>query len=118
MKKYLLNKTLTYLLKDYLNLITTDDFLQIKQHKLQTKIKKVVYRDNQPLSEKEQGFIKSEARILKRSDLYKMLTNELKIKAQNNLFNRSTSIDDMIAGKAMLYSIKLIEDKVTELENL
>lgn len=118
MKKYLLNKVITYLLKDYLRIITTDDFLQVRVHKSQTKVTKVLYSKGKPLSEKEQGHFRRDAKILNQSDLYRMLTNELKIKAQNTLFNKSTSMDDMIASKAILYTTKLIEDKVNELENL
>lgn len=119
MKKYILNKFLTYFLKNYICIITEDDFLQIKTLKISpSKAKEVLHRQGKPLSESRQKNFKTDAKILKQSDLYNMLMNELRVKAENDILNKSKTMDDVIIGKAILYIVKLIQDKVERISDL
>lgn len=61
------------------------------------------------LTAMEVGSLKSEAEFLVKTRLWSILTNSLKDQAMKVMFERSTTFDDMRAGKMMLYNLNVQE---------
>ena len=59
--------------------------------------------------------LRNEAQMLKKMQLWKIITETLKNTARLKMFERSESFDDMKYGKSMLYSCDVMEQIVDKL---
>ena len=48
-------------------------------------------------------------------EVWNVMLNQVKIAARRKMYEKSTSYNDMYFGKAMLYNIDVIEEKVRKL---
>lgn len=65
-----------------------------------------------PLLPEMRNVLISEAQILIKSKLFEILNNDLKDLANSIMFTRSKDIDDMIAGKLLLYLTDVVGTRV------
>lgn len=70
------------------------------------------------LSKEELAGCVSMAKTLERSQLWDMLLKDMKQVAARKAFNESTSFDDMLGAKYMLYTLDILEKKVSKLSKL
>jgi hypothetical protein len=62
--------------------------------------------------------LQAEAKLLQQTELYKIITSTLKRNAEMVMFEKSQSFDDMKTGKAILYSVSMIQTIIHSLVNL
>jgi hypothetical protein len=96
MKRMLQN----WLLKRLFKAIVEEDI--IAWNKLPDE-KKLVYRD--------------EAKAIVRMEVYKRIMSNIKWRAQERMFTKSRSWEDMFFGKAALYVVDLIDTKIKSISN-
>lgn len=98
------------LVHDLFNGITEDDVMRLKNNKLVMRGKEI--------TKEEIAIIRQDAEIFKDSVIWNILKRELQLAANERMFDKSETIDDMIFGKAMLYNLNLIDLKLKNLVNL
>ena len=81
--------------------ITEDDFVQMKK-----------------MDKPEQLQLKEEAKYLQAMQLWQQLNKEMKLAANERMFTKSNSTEDMIFGKAMLYTLEVMKTKMNNLEKI
>lgn len=102
-------KILNFLLKNLYNSIDTEDILTVTKQGY--KIGNTILDRNQI-----EG-LKNQASVIKQSDLWKYVSNNLKYLANYQMYRNSKNIDDLIFGKAMLYNLDIINklfNKISE----
>jgi hypothetical protein len=62
--------------------------------------------------------IVSQANIIQEMELWRMLVRDMKYQANKRMYTESKDIDDMIFGKAMLYSLDVLEQKLKNLSRM
>lgn len=70
----------------------------------------VVPWNNLPIGEKD--VLIAEAKLIRDSRLWERLTVSSKIGAQKLMFEKSKTIDDMVFGKALLYTIDMLDKRL------
>ena len=60
----------------------------------------------------------SEARTINRLPLFKKVNESMRNVAKNMIFNKSKTIDDIIAGKMVLWTLEVIDKKYDSIEKL
>ena len=81
--------------------ITEDDFVQTKD-----------------MDKAEQLQLKEEAKYLREMQLWQQLSKEMKLAANERMFTKSNTTDDMIFGKAMLYTLEVMRVKINNLTKI
>lgn len=113
--KHLKTKIQNWLLRHLFNAVTEEDFLQ------------VIFTNNKPVgiiigSERLEGKKCSEyqkqAKAILSLPLWELVTKSMKHTANENLFKKAATVDDMMYAKAMLYTIDVIEKKFENLSNI
>ena len=92
---------INYALKDLLCSVQASEVLEARDNKL--------YLGKQPLSNEQLNTLVSEARFLESSRIWSILQETLKARANEVIFNKSTTFDDVMSGKLMLYNLREIE---------
>lgn len=92
-------------------MVSENDFL------MSDKTGKLIYQGN-PLTSEQKSSIISQAQVLHSMDLYKLLMNEMKYVANKKIFFDAKNIDDMMAGKMVLWTLDVIEKKIENLAKL
>ena len=108
LKKRLKNKVLSYLVKDFLKSIKEEDILRMSARG------GIMYRGKE-LSREEVDIIRNEAEILQNSRVLKLLLLDVEYLAQEIMFEKSTTYDDMMMGKAILYTTDILQKKIRNL---
>ncbi|MHA1541420.1 MAG: hypothetical protein ACTSQH_00415 [Candidatus Hodarchaeales archaeon] len=108
MKKRLLNFLLRYLF----NAVTEDDILKYN------KANKKFYKGKREITAASIMSLKSQAQSIIDMDAWNILLKDLKVVSNKRIYESSTSIDDIIFGKAMLFSLDVLEKKLISLSNL
>lgn len=103
-------KILAYITRKLLVTITEYDILVTRNGKL--------YLEGEELSKEQQDVLASESRILAQSRPLNLILREMKYLSNKQMFENSKTTDDMIFGKAMLYTIDIIEKKINSLSKL
>lgn len=99
-----------YLLKHLFNTVTADEILRHNG--------KEFIIGGHKLSEAEARDIISGARAMKQMTVWQLISKEMKHEANKDIYEKSSTIDDIIFGKAILYSIDVIESKLNKLSGL
>lgn len=108
MKKRLLN----FLLKHLFNAITEDDVL--KYHKKNGKF----YLGKNEVGGNRIISFRSQAITIKESTVWELLLKDMKLIANKKMYESSTTIDDVVFGKAMLYTLDVLDKKIDSLSKL
>jgi hypothetical protein len=98
------------LVKHLFNAVSDADFLRIYG--------KNIYIGNQKLNDAQVKELTNGARTLIRMEVWNVMMNQLKIAARRKMYEKSTSYNDMYFGKAMLYNIDVMEEKVRKLSQM
>lgn len=106
MKRWIVTKLLTYLY----HAVSEDDFLRWNGSTL--------VMNGRALSKQEVHEIASEADTLKRMHLWQTLQTEMRWTANDAIFNKSTTADDLIFPKAVLYTLDVMTKKLDNLSKL
>lgn len=116
MKKYLQGLFVKYLTKHLFNAITERDLLRIIGRD-RDGVWIVMYRGKRMGSDKVER-IKESAELFMKSDIWRILSREVKHEANKRMYDKSKSIADIMFGKAMLYDLEVIDKKIRELGGL
>jgi len=117
MLKRLKNSVLNYLLKHLYCAIISEDFLQIKFLDKQKKTG-VLIEGGEELTRAHTVNLASEARTIRQLEIYRKVMQSMKYCATEALFLRSKTTDDMIFGKAMLYTLDVLDTKLKNIGEL
>ena len=104
------NQKLNELVHGLFNGITEDDVMRLKNGK-------IVMRSRE-ITKEEIEMIRRDAEVFKDSVIWNILKRELQLAANERMFDKSESIDDIIFGKAMLYNLDIIDKKLKNLVTL
>lgn len=110
MKSWLRRKLVRFIVKDLFNLVDGEDILRVDTRG------GIIFR-GQVLPKEEVEAIKRDAAHFRDSFLWKALTNEVKYIANKRMFEKSQTLDDILAGKLLLYILDVLENKIKQLSN-
>lgn len=110
MMKWLRNKIISYLTKNLLKATTIDDIILISGRDWLVNKRK--------LSQGEMIDLIEEAKSFQKSELYKLMIKDLKYGMTLQRYDKATTADDMIFGKAMAYAIAQIELFINRISSL
>lgn len=77
-----------------------------------------VYLGGEQISEQEAENLKTEAKLIKRMQIWKILNETLTEHARKTMFEKSTSYEDMKSGKLLLFARSMESSIVDTLEKL
>ncbi len=109
MKEWLQKKLINILVRNLFNAITERDILLI-DGKGQWRYK------NKKLTEDTIQRLKDDADTFANSTLWKILTDEVRYKANQRMFETSNNTYDLLAGKMLLYAIDIIKSKINNIK--
>lgn len=78
---------------------------------------RIVYQ-GQPITPEFAKELSVEAQMIMNTNLWKMLTDEMVYEAQQIMFDRANTTDDMFFGKAIIWSIDVMKRKLAKLSQL
>ena len=107
---WLRRKWINFLCKNLFNAVSDKDFLHI--------VGRSVYIGNKKLNDTQVQELTNGSRTLVKMEVFNVLLNQAKIAARRKMFEKSTSYNDMYFGKAMLYNIDIVEQKVKKLSQM
>lgn len=90
-------RIINWLLRHYLNTVILSDIITIE--------KGVIKLGGLTITQHELNQLQQEVKALEGMRLWSILTNSLRMIAQDKIFNKSLTFDDVIAGKLMLFNI-------------
>lgn len=99
-----------FVFKHLFNGVTEDDVLKQVGSKL-------AFR-GQILSDVERNGIISEAQMIRSSSAMKLLLNDMKASANDKIFNKSTSVEEILAAKSTLWTVDILERKMKSLAEM
>lgn len=111
MKKRLYRKFINIITKHLFNGITEEDIIT------QRKNGKVLIR-GKVLDQETKYTLADQATNFRNSFLWKILRNTLQYHANQRIYTRSNSIEDIHFGKTLLYLIELIDKSLINISNL
>lgn len=103
-------KELNRLLQNLFNAVTEDDFLQIKPSG--------AYMGTQKLSPSTINSYIEQASTILQMELWSVIVKQMQLAANKRMYVESTSDDDLIFGKAMLYALDVLQKKLYNLSNI
>lgn len=101
MLRKLKTKFIHYLIKNLLVAVTEEEILTVTN--------KGWFRGNRPLTAEEKQAIIDDARSFRDSEVWKLMSNEIRWMANLRMFEKGTTAENTIFGRAMLYNLELIE---------
>ena len=104
------NQKLNELVHGLFNGVTEDDVMRLKDGKY-------ILRGRE-ITQEEVIQIRQDADIFKDSLIWNILRRELQLAANERMFDKSETIEDVVFGKAMLYNLDLIDKKLKNLSTL
>lgn len=110
MKRFLRRWLHRFVLRNLFNAITEYDIIRQVGGKF-------VYRDA-VLPNTKVRQLAEEARFLTNLDVLQVLLDDMRYVANKRIYMDSTNTDDIIFGKAMLYSIDVLQKKINNMANL
>ncbi len=76
-----------------------------------------LYLNGEMVVAKQKDSLKNQARLLKNTQIWDILTNSLKLQAQMMMFNKSENLQDFMNGKMVLYTISVMENIIKTIED-
>lgn len=110
MKKRIKNIILNWLLKHLFNSITERDVLTV--------VGREVHYKNTLLTPQQRNGIIEEARVIKNLALWSILLDEIKYSCNKRIYTHASTTDDIVFGKAGLWIVDIIEQKVRKLSDM
>ena len=106
-----------YLLRHLFCAVGEESFLQVQYSNAQ-KTKGVILHGTKPLEPSHVAELASQSRMILRSEAWQKVTENMKGAANDMLFNKSKSQEDMIAGKMVLYALDILRQKFENIARL
>lgn len=100
-----------FIIEDVFNTISEDDLLRIERSGNPTKPDVWHYKNN-PLPQGSVDLLKKQSEHFVNSELWKILRDELRWHAHQKGLVKSSTAEDIIASKIMLYVIDVIDSKL------
>ncbi len=110
MKKKIKIKVLNWCIKHLWNGLTEEDVLVV--------VGKNVIMRGEMVSPEARSEITSGAKAFINFPFWNLLRQEMKIAANRKIYNESVTVDDMIFGKAVLWTLDVMQKKVENLSKL
>lgn len=104
-------KVLNFLLKHLFNTVTEDQFLKVTRlgH---------VFEGTKPIPSDEAKELSSQAQSILRYPVYKKLSQSLQWKANELMYLKSKSDQDIVFGKAILWALDIFQKKLEALADI
>jgi hypothetical protein len=99
-----------WLFKHLFNAISEEDLLRYVNGKF--------YVGGKLMDKRSAGSIASQAKNIINAPVWTYLVKDIKFIANDRMYNKSTTVDDLIFGKAMLYNLDIMETKLTNLTKI
>lgn len=103
-------RILNFILKHLFNTITEEDILKVFNGKM--------YTNNTELSKQDSRSVVTGAATIKSLLTWELLIKEMKHLSNERIYKHSTNEHDLIFGKAMLYTISILESKIDKLSKM
>jgi len=116
MKNYLQKLFINYLAGGLFNTVTEDKLIQIKGRDKKGSLI-VIYRKKRLDKEKIKR-IQESAELFVKSDIWRLLRRAVQLEANERMYKKSRSIDDILAGKMSLYNLEVINRTIQKLSQL
>lgn len=100
-----------FIIDDVFNMISEDDILKVARSTTPTKADVWHYKGD-ALSQAQVDLLKKQASSFAQSELWKILSNELRYQALQKGLVKSQTTEDLIASKAILYVVDVISSKL------
>lgn len=104
--------------KDKLNIITASLFNTKTEKDCLRMINGKLSFNGKILDQKQREAVISQAKTIRNMDLYTLLINDLKVAANKKLYFDCKNEYDILYGKAVLWTIDVLEQKVDNLARL
>jgi len=117
MLKHLKMLVSNWLLRHVLNLITEKGAIEIRVTDIRKKIGHV-YIDGRKVTSEEQSVLIEDTKMALKLHGLQTVISSIRAEATYNLINKSKGIDDMVYAKAMLYTVDVLQKRLTALSNL
>lgn len=114
MKNWFQRRFINFLVRGLFNTISKDDILRVERQPIGVK----VFIGSKELPKDNVLKLKQDAQVFEESVIWKILSNELKHQANLRMFEKSKTVEDIVAGKMLLYLVDVVEMKIAELKNL
>lgn len=108
MKAHLQKRLITWITHKLFNFVTQDDVLRRDEFG-------AYYLKGRKLDDAELQTLQHDATSFKDSIIWKVLSDEVRYQANVRMYYKSTDANDLIAPKAMLETIRIIDAKLQEL---
>lgn len=115
MKKYFQKLFINLLVKHLYNTVTERDLIQIRGRDKTGPI--VIYR-NERLDQDKVQRLRESAELFKNSDIWRMLRRAVQLSANERMYNKSKTTDDILAGKMALWNLEVIDKTIEKLSQL
>ena len=103
-------RIINWLLKSLFNAVTENDILTSKGGQ--------VFRGKKALNTFEAEELINGAQALQNMGIWKQLRDEMKWVANDRIYNKSVTTDDLIFPKAVLYTLDVMQSKISNLAKL
>jgi hypothetical protein len=110
-KNYFQKKFINWLIRDLFNFVSEEDILRIDE------FGNVFYK-NRKLDSDMVSSLKESAEGFSDSTMWKIVSSELRYQANRRMLEKSQSVDDILVGKAALWVLQIMEDKIDDLSKL
>jgi len=107
-KRYLQQKATDFITRRLLRSIRAEDVLRRGKDG-------IIRARGKKLSNEMVDQLQNEAEYIKNSITFQLLMDDMEYLAHQTMFEKSTSFDDMLFGKAMLYNIDVLKKKIDNL---
>lgn len=101
-------KLQNWLLKKLFCVITLDDVIQVKKDK-------TLWIGKKQIPQAKARQLIAEAMQINQLELWKFMRNNMRYLANQEMFNKAKTIEDILAGKMMLYTLQLQENLLNAL---
>lgn len=110
-KSYIQKKIINKLASKLFGIVTEDDILRVGPDG------RVYYKDK-PLPKEQVYALKETATKFSETLLWQIIKDELTYQGGKKLYYKSTTEEDIIQGKMMLYIVDIIKSKVQHIKNI
>jgi hypothetical protein len=108
-------KFINWLVKDLYNAIDEENVLKVVEIKYTDRTLKKVYFRGQELAPYIVSDLQRTAKEFSKSDIWRVLSAEVGYQASKTMFDTATTESSMIFGKAALWTLKVINNKIKQI---
>jgi len=110
--KVIKNKIKNWLLKSLLKTVVVGDIVT-----LNTKTKEI-FIDGNKIDQGEAEAIREEAKYLEKTRIWALIIGSLNDQARERMFEKAVTIDDLLFGKALLYTLSIQKQIISIFKNI